>query len=139
MNKPKLIRDAIYAAIQAKTGLPNDQILKSPRHALPVESLPAIAIYGTTDRILSPDGEPQDRIYTVAVDITTVGRIEDDATAVLAQQVRAAITDDDSFGGLAMRTVWASQEWGGSEQQTKPISGTLLTFDVYYRSQETSS
>jgi hypothetical protein len=136
MNKPKLIRDYIYAAVLAKSGLPASNVLRSPRYAVPTESLPALAIYGQSDKLVS-GGDPQDRIYTVAVDVTCLGRVEDDATDVLSQLVRSAITEDDSLGGLAVRTVWSSQIWGGVEQ-TRAISGTLLTFDVYYRSQEYS-
>ena len=132
MNRPKLIRDYFWAAIHTTTGL---DPLKSPRYKVPVESLPAIAIYGSTDKIQSADGQPQERIYTVAVDISAVGRVEDDSTDALAQQVRTAILSDDSLGGLAIRTVWASQEWGGVEGE-KPTSGTLLLFDVYYWSAE---
>ena len=137
MNKPKLIRDYIYAVVLAKSGLPAANVLRSPRYAIPTESLPALAIYGQSDKLVSPEGDQQDRIYTVAVDVTCLGRVEDDTTDALAQLVRTAIMEDDSLGGLAVRTTWSSQIWGGVEQ-TRAISGTLLTFDVYYRSQEYS-
>jgi hypothetical protein len=133
MNPQKAIRDYFWTAIKAATNLPDESIYRSPRFQIPVVTLPAIAIYGHSDTLIDPNGNLQERIYTVAVDITCVGRIEDDTTDELAGKVRAALIGDnlDDLSGLAMRTVWKSQEWGGREQD-RPVSGTILLFDVYY-------
>ena len=129
-----LIRESFHAKIVAATDLADTKVLRSPRFQVDAADLPVVAVYAHGDRPVDPEAisdRRHDRVYTVAVEINAVGRIEEDATDVLATAVRKAILADGTLGGLCSYITWASQEWGSKETQVAE-SATLLLFSCHY-------
>lgn len=127
------IRDVVASRIQA--ALPAAHFFRSPHRDLAEAELPAVCLWGITDRPSAGDEDdhqgPHERVYTVRTEILAAGRGDDDATDDLAVEVRRAVLADDTLGGLVNRTTWAEQTWDGSEGEF-PLSGTLLNFNVFY-------
>ena len=133
-TQQRLLRNYVFNAVQVATGLPTTSIFKSPRTNIPVELMPVISIFSTGDRPVTEDDDAQlshERIYTLVVDVQVTGSDAEDKTDTLAVAIRKAVLTDDQMGQLAHRTTWASQEWGGLDQ-SPAISGTALTFNIFY-------
>lgn len=131
----KQIRDRALTLIQTATGLPALSLYRAPRRDIDAGDLPAILIYSHADHPVNSEDDQQrshERAYTLRVEIRVAARIEDDATDLLASQVRHALLSDDTLGGLVWRTTWDQQQWDGVENQT-PESGTALDFSFFYR------
>jgi hypothetical protein len=127
----KQIRTYVGAQILATTGL---TVLSSPRVEIPVENLPAIAVFSHSDKAVdaaADSSRKHQRIYTLAVDLTAMGRGEEDITEPTAILIRKAILADGSLGGLVNYTTWADQQWAGTETD-KPMAGTVLLFSFHY-------
>jgi hypothetical protein len=131
----KQIRDLVLTKVQATTGFTDANSYRAPRRDIPAVDLPALLIYSHNDRPIDADVDqrfPHERAYTLRVELRVKERVEDDATDLLASQVRRALlTTDDTLGGLVMRTIWDQQQWDGVENDI-PESGTALDFTFHY-------
>lgn len=128
------VRAAAKPRLLAATGIPEASYFPSPRRNLSSKELPALCVFSHADKPLNPDDDetqPHERVYTLRVEIRVQDRPEDDATDLLAMQVRRAFLADDSLGGLVRRIGWSDQQWAGAEEEN-PLSGTALDFNVHY-------
>lgn len=130
----KAIRDQAVTRIQAATGLPLGSIYRAPRRDIDAAALPAILIYSHGDRAANLDDNqqfPHERMYTLRVEVRVQDRVEEDATDLLASQIRHALLPEDTLGGLVIRTLWEMQQWDGVEND-EPLSGCALDFIFHY-------
>lgn len=130
----KQIRDRVVQLVQTATLLPLSSIYRAPRRDIDAADLPAVLVYSHSDHPLSGDDDHQrqhERLYVLRIEARVATRVEDDATDLLASQIRKALLADDTLAGLVYRITWDQQQWDGVEEQV-PESGTALDFSFHY-------
>lgn len=126
------IREAVVTAL---TGLTTTAARIHDSRIYELRSLPALVVYAT-DEISEPSdlSGKIDRELTVRVEgyAKAVSSVEDTIDTI-GKEIEVAIDTDQTFGGLAMRTILDSVNIDLSGEGEKPLAVLTMDYKILYR------
>jgi len=138
-HQRKLVRHAVVALLAAASTAAGDRVLGTRVDPHKPGKLPALSVYTLNDLIDEEASSATEEVHELELEITgwvahTDAVPADDAMDDLAEQVEAAMKEDEFLGGKANEVRFAGTVMQVVETGNDPLVGVVvLTYFVTYR------
>lgn len=139
-HQRKQVRDAIVARLIAAATAAGSNVFANRAKPLFVTELPAILVYTKNETVEIANESPREyrRGLVVSLELVATGANEasvDDALDDLAEEVEAAIFEEETFGGLVTDTILGETEMELLQEGEKPIGAAKIALTMPYYQQ----